>query len=99
MTDEPSRPANYPPQRPMMNGLPIVSQGAPWAWSFDEVGVADTEDGGQEKAYVFRLLTVSGYTEGIGPASYFRDMLDRIALDLSGLQIARDMPNGGGPPR
>ncbi len=83
-------------QPPMMNGLPIISQGAPWSYSFDEIGTADTDDGGTEKAYLFRLLTVTGYTEAIGPASFFRGMLDKMALDLSGIAIARTLPPNNG---
>lgn len=73
---------------PVLDGIPIVSQPSMFKWNLYKVG----RDDNGEDVWLLRLAHATGISEFWAPASFMRDWAEKIALTVSPLTIARDLP-------
>lgn len=76
-------------QVPLVGGLPITSVATQWSYGIHEIGRAD--DSG-EKVFLLRFMLPTGVTELWAPASFLREMGEKLVAQAVGLSIARDVP-------
>jgi hypothetical protein len=74
----------------VLNGLPILTQPGPWAADFSPIG-----SGPEGKIFVLRLRNNGGQIECWGVERDFVNLRDLLNKNLSGIEIARDIPPGG----
>lgn len=71
---------------PFVGGLPLLSQAVEWAWECHEVGRHDATG---EKVYILRLRLPTGPLDLWAPASFLRDMGEKLVAQAAGLHIAK----------
>lgn len=76
---------------PIVGGFPVLSQAVPWAWECHQIA---RDDATGEKIFLLRLKLQTGPFELWAPASFLRDMGEKLAAICAGISIAQpgDIP-------
>lgn len=74
---------------PMVGGLPLLSQATPWAWEIHPIG---RDDASGEKVFILRLRLPTGPLDLWAPASFLKDLGEKLVAQGAGLHIAGEMP-------
>jgi hypothetical protein len=84
---DPPNGQGQPQQVPTLNGLPVLTTPQPFAADFAQIG-----HGPQGKIFVLRLRNSGGQIECWGTEQDMRNVRDLIDRNLSGIEIARNLP-------
>lgn len=74
---------------PMVGGMPLASQAVPWGWQVHQVG---RDDNTGEKVFILRLALPTGPLDLWAPASFLKDLGEKLVAAGAGLHIAGEMP-------
>lgn len=80
---------NQPEQRvPLVGGIPVLSSAVAWSWSVHDLA-RDPSTG--EAIKLLRFMLPTGPLELWAPASFIREMAEKLLADAAGLHIASEI--------